>query len=274
MSPFDLTNLAALKAWLGLPAGASPNDATLSALITAASRAIYAALSRPGLLPQSYSEVIDGERERLFLRHWPALQVTSVTLDGQAIPPAAPAGALPTLGYLLRADDDAAPPGRQQALDIFGRHVPRRRQNLVVDYVAGYAVQGEAQLVPAATPWTVNALAPFGPWAMNLSVVYAATGAALSAVSATPTSGQYCVAAGAYTFSAGDAGAAVAISYGYVPQDIAQAALELAAERFRAAEHIGLRSKSLGGQETIAYDVSAISAPVLALLQPYRRVAV
>jgi hypothetical protein len=107
-----------------------------------------------------------------------------------------------------------------------------------------------------------------------LGVVYAGSGAALSAVSSAPTTGQYCVAGGAYTFSVGDAGAAVAISYGYVPQDVAQAALELAAERFRAAERIGLRSKSLGGQETIAYDTSAISAPVMALLQPYRRVAV
>ena len=41
-----------------------------------------------------------------------------------------------------------------------------------------------------------------------------------------------------------------------MPQDLAQAATELAAERFRAAERIGLRSKSLGGQETIAYDLS------------------
>jgi hypothetical protein len=273
MSPYDLTNIAALKAWLGLPSGASPNDATLAALITAASRAIYAALSRPGLLPQSYSEVIDGESERLFLRHWPVLQVTSVTLDGLAIPPAAPAGAPPSLGYLLRADD-AAPPGRQQALDIFGRRVRPRRQNVVVDYTAGYAVQGEAQVVPTATPWNVSALAPFGPWASDLGVVYVATGVALSAVLSAPSVGQYCVAGGAYSFSAGDAGVGVAISYGYVPQDIAQAALELAADRFRAAERIGLRSKSLGGQETISFDTSAISAPVLALIQPYRRVAV
>ena len=38
MSPFDLTNLAALKAWLGLPPAPGPNDATLAALVTAASR--------------------------------------------------------------------------------------------------------------------------------------------------------------------------------------------------------------------------------------------
>ena len=273
MSTYDLTTLAALKAWLGLPASASPNDATLSALITAGSRAIYALLSRPGLLPQSYSETIDGESGRLFLRHWPVLQIASVTLDGFAIPPATPASAQPEVGYLLRPDD-VAPPGRQQALDIFGWHVWPRRQNLVVAYSAGYAVQGEAQSVPAATPWALTPLAPYGPWALDMGVVYAATGAALSAVASAPTTGQYRVTAGAYAFSAGDAGAAVSISYGYIPQDIAQAALELAAERFRAAERIGLRSKSIGGQETIAYDISAISAPVMSLLQPYRRVAV
>ena len=59
MSPFDLTNLAALKAWLGLPPAPGPNDATLAALVTAASRSIYAALSRPSLLPFSYAETID-----------------------------------------------------------------------------------------------------------------------------------------------------------------------------------------------------------------------
>ena len=42
MSSQDLTTLAALKGWLGLPAGASASDATLAATITAASRAIFA----------------------------------------------------------------------------------------------------------------------------------------------------------------------------------------------------------------------------------------
>ena len=64
------------------------------------------------------------------------------------------------------------------------------------------------------------------------------------------------------------------IAYGYVPQDLWQATLELAAERFRAADRIGLRSKSLGGQETIAYDIGAMSASVLAMIQPYKRTAI
>jgi len=33
MSLFDLTNLAALKAWLGLPSAPGPNDATLTSLV-------------------------------------------------------------------------------------------------------------------------------------------------------------------------------------------------------------------------------------------------
>ncbi len=267
----DLTHLAALKAWLGLPAGAAPQDATLAALIGAASRAIYATLSRPALLPRPYSEVIDAESERVFLRCWPIIEVKSVTLDGAPVPPAPPANTRHALGWLLRPDD-GAPPGRQQALDIFGRRVRPGRQNLVVDYVAGYAIQSEEHVVPSAQPWTIDVRAPYGPWGHDMGVAYASNGAALTCVIAAPAAGQYSVSRGAYVFNAGDAGAAVAIAYGYVPQDLAQAALELAAERFRAADRIGLRSKSLGGQETIAYDVSAISAPVLALLQPYRRV--
>jgi hypothetical protein len=268
----DLTHLAALKAWLGLPAGASPQDATLAALIGAASRAIYATLSRPALLPQHYREVLDAESERVFLRNWPVLEVKSVTLDGELVPPAPAASTRHGLGWLLRPDDNA-PPGRQQALDIFGRRVRPGRQNLAVDYVAGYAVQNEAHVVPAAEPWTIDVRAPYGPWGHDMGVTYASNDETLMRVASAPASGQYSVLRGAYVFTAGDAGAAVAISYGYVPQDVAQAALELAAERFRAADRIGLRSKSLGGQETIAYDMSSISAPVLALLQPYRRVA-
>jgi hypothetical protein len=273
MSSQDLTTLAAVKSWLGLPSSASPNDATLGALITAASRAIYAALGRPALLPQSYSETIDAESRRIFLRHWPVLQVNSVFLDGLSVPQAAPPGVMTPFGYRLKPGD-VAPPGAPQALDLFGWRVSRDQQNLIVNYLAGYAVQGEIQMAPSATPWTLNALAPYGPWLSDLGVVYSASGGLLTPVAASPTTGQYSVSGSVYTFSSGDAGKTMAISYGFIPQDIVQAALELAAERFRAADRIGLRSKSLGGQETISYDTAAMSQPILALLQPYRRVAV
>lgn len=270
MATDDLTTLAATKAWLGLPAAASPNDAALAALVTAASRAIYAWLSRPALLPRAYSETLDGESQRVMLRHWPALSIESVAIDGRALAPLGAPQAWPGCGYLLQSAE-SAPPGRQQALDIFGWTVPRGRQNVAVSYTAGYAVTGEAQSVPAMAPWQVAVAAPFGPWGCDLGVVYASSGAALTPVAASPAAGQYSVAAGLYTFAAADAGANVAVSYGYIPQDVAQAATELAAERFRAADRIGMRSKSVGGQETVSFDPSAIPATVLALLQPYRR---
>ena len=251
----------------------SPHDLTnLAALVTAASRAILSALSRPGLLPQDYTELIDGDRRTLTLRHWPVLQVRSVTWNGIAVPQLAAGSVTAAFGYVLRPGD-LAPPGAPQALDLFGVALSHRRANVVVDYQAGYAIVGETQTVPAAAPLTFAALAPYGAWVSDLGVTYAQSGAPLTAVVAAPTAGQYSVATGVYSFAAADAGASVSLSYGYVPQDLAQAALELAAERFRAAEHISVRSKSLGGQETIAFDAAPISAPVMALILPYRRVA-
>jgi hypothetical protein len=271
MSPFDLTNLAALKAWLGLPSVPGPNDATLTALVTAASRSIHAWLSRPSLLPFSYAETIDLETSRITLRQWPVLQVTAVTWRGIAVPPDENADLEASVGYALEPGD-GIPPGRPQALDLFGHQYRSGRQSLVASYSAGYAVQSEAQAVPTAAPLQLSTFSPYGPWGSDLGVTYATTGAPLAAVSASPGAGQYVVSAGTYSFSAADAGQSVSISYGYVPQDIAQAALELAAERFRAADHIGLKSKSIGGQETIAYDTSPMSAPIQAMLQPYKRV--
>jgi hypothetical protein len=272
MSPNDLTTLANVKAWLGLPSPPTLSDVTLANLVTAASRAIYSAISRPAVLPQTYNETIDLESDRTYLRNWPVLQVASITLDGLLLPPASLTNKEPALGYLLQPGD-TAPPGRPQALDLFGRRYHRRRQNLVVTYEAGYAIQSETWTAPSAAPLHITASAPFGPWASDQGVVYASSGLALQAVKTAPSAGQYSVASGIYVFSSSDAGAGLAISYGYIPQDLVQAATEYAAERFRAADRIGLRSKSVGGQETIAYDVSGVSASVEALIGPYRRSA-
>ena len=272
MSVYDLTTLANVKAWLGLPSPPGVSDATLARLVTAASRAIYAALSRPSILPQACVDTIDLETERVYLANWPVGQVTSVLLDGLVLPVAVPFGAPPALGWLLRPGD-VAPPGRPQALDIFGRRNFGGRQNLVVAYQAGYAVYGESATAPSAAPYQITVAAPFGPWAGDLGVAYGSSGLGLQRVPGAPASGQYGVTAGVYRFNVADAGAGLSLSYGFVPQDLVQAATELAAERFRAADHIGLNSKSLGGQETINYVSSAISAPVMALIAPYKRTA-
>ena len=193
-------------------------------------------------------------------------------LDGLVLPPAIAGGAAPQLGWWLQPGD-LAPPGRPQALTILGRQRARTRQQLVVTYRGGYAVDGESLSGPAAAPYQIAAATPFGLWAGDLGVSYSLSGVALQKVVGAPAMGQYAVAAGAYRFNAADANSALSLSYGFVPQDLVQAATELAAERFRAADHIGLNSKSLGGQETINYLTSAPSASIVALIAPYKRTA-
>jgi hypothetical protein len=207
MSAHDLTTVANVKTWLGLPLSPTPSDATLAGLVVAASRTIYATLSRSSLLPQSYAETIDLESDRVYLANWPVQQVTSVILDGLAVPPA---GAPPSLGYWLQPSD-GAPPGRPQALVIFGRRYHRRRQSLVVAYQAGYAIEAEACSAPSASPYLLTAAAPFGAWARDLGVTYANSGVPLSAVNGAPAAGQYAVNLGVYQFNAADAGAALSL---------------------------------------------------------------
>ena len=171
MSPFDLTTLAALKAWLGLPAAPGPNDATLAALITAASRSIYALLEPPrACCRQSYTETIDLETQRVFLRQWPVLQVNcgDVARNRGSARRRAPTWRRRSATRFSRATP--LRPGRPQALDLFGGYYRPGRQSLVVSYSAGYAVQGEAQTVPAAAPLQLAAFAPYGPWASDLGV--------------------------------------------------------------------------------------------------------
>jgi hypothetical protein len=56
----------------------------------------------------------------------------------------------------------------------------------------------------------------------DLGVVYSATGVRLTAVASSPTTGQYAVSAGVYTFAAADTGLTVLISYAYTVSTGAQ----------------------------------------------------
>ncbi len=131
MSTFDLTSLAALKAWLGLPSASGPNDATLAALITAASRSIYAHLSRPALTPQIYTETIDLETQRIFLRQWPVLDVNWVTWRGISIPASQSPSLDASIGYALQPAETAPPgasPGDRSLGRLLSRWSPKPRR--------------------------------------------------------------------------------------------------------------------------------------------------
>src|SRR5580704_8118824 len=220
MAASDLAPPADVKIWLAGSSGIGSSDgALLARLITDVSGAITAYLGRPSLTPRSLTERLDGNgKTRLFLPQYPVLQVASLVIDNVAVAAAVlpAAGAPRQRGYLLEPWD-GLPPGRPQALDLFEMAYRLGRQNVVAAYSAGYAVESEAASVPAAPgPYNVSAAAPFGPWAGDAGVTYA-NGTALAAVEGTPSAGEYNVASGVYTFAAADTGAAVLVSYGFIP---------------------------------------------------------
>ncbi len=274
MATGDLVQLATVKNWLGVTSSA--DDALLSALITQISRAIYNYINRSFVLPSNVSEAYDGSgRESLILRNWPVGAISAVVVDGKPIPPAPLmlTGVEPAPGYVLEQADDQ-PPGAMQQLFLRGPYrFHKGRQNIVVSYRAGYEIVGEAQSVPTQAPFQFTAFSPYGVFAEDTGVAYA-NGSPLSAVAANPGAAQYTVDAtsGTYGFSAADAGAALTISYGYIPADLAQCALEWVADRYRYRDRIGVASRSLGGQETTAYQNRAIPDFVVASLVNFRRI--
>jgi hypothetical protein len=72
----------------------------------------------------------------------------------------------------------------------------------------------EAGAVPSSSPYTVTVVNA-ATAVDDDGVVYAATGLPLTKVASSPTSGQYSVASGVYTFNSADAGKAVLVSYTY-----------------------------------------------------------
>jgi hypothetical protein len=90
MAASDLAVLTDVKAWLSGSSGIGTTDDTLLArLITDVSGAIAAYLGRPPLTPRAYAERLDGNgKARVYLRHYPVLQMTSLSIDNVAVPAA------------------------------------------------------------------------------------------------------------------------------------------------------------------------------------------
>lgn len=261
----NLTTLANVVAWLGT---STPDDnISLTRLIAQASRVIYGYLDRASLFQRTCADTYDGPgRQRLILAEWPVLSVTTLTIGTQSIPAAASYG---QTGYRLEKWD-GLPPGRPQALDICGYAFCPGNNNVSVSYLTGYAIQNEAQTIPAA-PYALNVAAPYGNWAVDQGVTYA-NATPFVKVASNPASGQYSVNInGVYSFNSADSGQSVLISYSFIPADIEQVCIELVAERYRYRDRIGQTSKSLGGQETVAFSITDMPPYLKMALQPYRR---
>jgi hypothetical protein len=79
------------------------------------------------------------------------------------------------------------------------------------------AVFDSAAAIPGTGPYTLTVVPPSsGTFVSDLGVMFTATGAQLKRVASSPDTGEYSVSSGGvYTFSADDAGDAVALSYEY-----------------------------------------------------------
>jgi len=139
------------------------------------------------------------------------------------------------------------------------------KQSVLVTYTAGYLKSAEAHAV-------ATTVTPVFTWFSDSGVTYA-NGTALTAVASAPTTGQYAVSNGVYVFAAGDVGAQVLISYGYVPPDLEACVIELVGEKYRAMDRIGIITKTLGGQEVITYSQADMGKAIKLYLMQYSRVA-
>jgi hypothetical protein len=266
MSRGDLVSLSALKAHLGVQSSA--DDVLLASMIGQISRAICTWLNRAFIWPRDVTDYFDGNgRNRIQLRNWPVVAIKSVTIDGRAV--AASTDGISS-GWLLEPGDDE-PPGAMQMVILRDGVFTRGWQNVVIAYRAGYQISNEPHTIPL-TLTRVAASQPHGPFAVDCGAAYA-SGVALTKVAANPAQGQYAVDPfGDYIFAHADAGAQVLLSYGYVPSDLAACALDWAAERYRYRDRVGMTSKSLGGQETAAYRITAMPDYVQMGLRDFARV--
>lgn len=273
----DLTTLTTAKAYMTSP----PSDAIISGLITRISAQIRSTLNRGLLVPKSYVQQFSGQgTKQLVLPEWPLLSLTSLVVSGVTVPIAPQVGSQPLpntpFGYRFQPWS-GVPPGSPAVLDLTGFSFLWGLQNVVATYTAGYQVTNESQTIPSVSPYTITPAQAFGSWATDQGVTNAATGVVLTAIaSGTPATGQYLPPAPdaspartVYTFAAADSGTGVLLSYGFVPADLEQACLEFVAERSSYRTRVGLRSQSLAGQETIAYDLSGITKYVMDVLAEY-----
>ncbi len=275
----DLTTLAAAKAYMANP----PSDPVLSGLITRISRQIQSILNRSAIVPTTYTQQFSGTcTGQLVLPDWPVTTLTSLVIGGVAISiaPQLSSVSSPSVPYGYRFQPwNGRPPGQPAVLNLVGTNFWWGSQNVVATYTAGYQVTSESQVVPA-TPFQLTPKIPYGSWATDQGVVNVTTGLAMTAMlSGTPTTGQYlapdpnaAIPRLYYTFAPVDTGQTVLLSYGFIPADLEQAALDLVAERASYRARVGLRSQSLAGQETISFDLHGLPDYIVEMLRPYESV--
>ena len=260
----DLTTLSRAENWI--PGTVSGSSTVLQQLIAALSSQIYSKLNRGRIYSRSVVSTFDGTGNyQLVLPAYPVTSITTVQMGAVVVPasplPSPTTGVAPGLntgwGYRF-VPWGGNLPGENCVLEFQNGGWWPGVQNIEVTYQAGYLIQSEPQTVPSSSgPYTVTVQQPQGVWSRDNGVVYASSGVALTPVASSPTVGEYIpppdTNPGLYTFSSFDSGAALLISYSFIPGDLEQACIQLVAESWKYRNNVGVESQMLGAQETIRF---------------------
>lgn len=256
----QLTNLTNLKAWLEDPSSTSA-DALLTRLIQQASRFILNYTQRASFYKTAISEMRNGYGgQTMPLMEWPATNLSSVIVGSRIV----------TSSQFKLEAWNGLPPGGPQLVAIEGGEFTPGNLNVAFSYTTGFYITGQSATVPASGPSTISVQAANGNWGRDDGVTLT-NGTPLTLVTGTPGAMQYTAANGIYTFNAAQAGAGVLISYSYIPSDIEQACIEIAAERYRYLKRIGQTNVSAAGQITTGYSLKALQDYVRETLDNYKR---
>lgn len=282
----DLTTPQRVANWMAnAPTLPSP---IINQLIGSMTSMIYGKLNRARIYSQTFTRTFDGVGNmQLVLPDYPVTNVTAVQQGLSSIPLStlsAPSQINSSPGYGVRFIPwQGNLPGENAVLEFVGGYFYVGPQNVKVTYTAGYLISNEPATVPAAPgPYVVTVLQPQGICSRDNGVTYA-DGEPLVSVSVITAVGQYIPpldsSPGTYTFGSADAGAAVLISYSFVPSDLEEATIQMIAERYSYRGRIGEMAKSLGGQETMRYfrgnsgppwnGMSSLPPEVMDLIWPY-----
>lgn len=130
----DLTTIAAVEAWGGIPTGNSAADAVVQSLITSISAWVASYCSRNFVGTKSFTEIRNGNgQQEMMLGESPVVAITSLTIGSTVV---AAQSAINQPGYFIVPDSDAL--GATQ-LALYGYEFCRGKRNIFITYTAGWS---------------------------------------------------------------------------------------------------------------------------------------
>jgi len=230
-------------------------------MITAASQFIKTWLSRD-IAAADYVLTLNGQgTSRIFTPQYPIINVSFVSINGTSVA----AATAPPLGNGFLFD--------KEAIAVNGNFFPVGFQNISISYSAGFQAV-DATTVPSDNTYKLAVSTLTRPWVVDRGVALA-NGTALTKVTTSPAADEYSVVDSdgvmVYQFNAANVGASINITYGYCPEDLEQALIDMIGERYSTRERIGQTSKQFGG-EVVAFSTKDFNSNVADVFNQYKNV--